>query len=157
MLLQCNCFLSNRATVSGLSPATSYKLSVSSLSPGDTESLSAVTEVRTADDQDHAPSALTVVVLGRHELQINWGFPVAPLGRLFKYELNMNGCVVYVGTERAYTARRLSANTAYTCTVTAITSRGRCHSSPVTKKTARDEYLHSSRWILKETITSQKG
>ncbi|KAK7173753.1 hypothetical protein R3I93_003547 [Phoxinus phoxinus] len=136
------------ATVSGLSPATSYKLSVSSLSPGDTESPRAVTEVRTADGQDHAPSALTVVVLGRHELQINWGFPVAPLGRLFKYELHMNGCVVYVGTERAYAARRLSANTAYTCTVTAITSRGRCHSSPVTKKTARDEYLHSSRYIL---------
>lgn len=139
------------ATVSGLSPATSYKLSVSSLGPGDTESLRAVTEVRTADDQDHAPSALTVVVLGRHELQINWGVPVAPLGRLFKYELNMNGCVVYMGTERAYTARRLSANTAYTCTVTAITSRGRCQSSPVTKKTARDEYLHSSRYMLSPT------
>ncbi|XP_051750422.1 uncharacterized protein LOC127513015 isoform X1 [Ctenopharyngodon idella] len=136
------------ATVSGLSPATSYKLSVSSLGPGDKESPRAVTEVRTADNQDHAPSALTVVVLGRHELQINWGVPVAPLGRLFKYELNMNGCVVYMGTERAYTARRLSANTAYTCTVTAITSRGRCQSSPVTKKTARDEYLPSSRYML---------
>ncbi|XP_067263447.1 uncharacterized protein [Chanodichthys erythropterus] len=136
------------ATVNGLSPATCYKLSVSSLGQGDAESPRAVTEVRTADDQDHAPSALTVVVLGRHKLQIKWGVPVAPLGRLFKYELNMNGCVVYMGTERAYTARSLSANTAYTCTVTAITSKGRCQSSPVTKKTARDEYLHSSRYML---------
>ncbi|KAI2664213.1 Usherin [Labeo rohita] len=135
------------ATVSCLSPGTTYQLSVSSLGPGDTESPRAVTEVRTAEDQDHAPSALAVVVLGRHELQINWGAPVAPLGRLFKYELSLNGCVVYLGTERSYTARRLSTNTSYTCVVTAITSRGRCHSSPVTKKTARDEYLHSHRYL----------
>ncbi|XP_042580999.1 uncharacterized protein LOC109064978 isoform X2 [Cyprinus carpio] len=135
------------ATVGCLSPGTSYQLSVSSLGPGDTESPRAVTEVRTAEDQDHAPSAVTVVVLGRHELQINWGAPVAPLGRLFKYELSLNGCVVYLGTERSYTACRLSANTAYTCVVTAITSRGRCQSSPVTKKTARDEFLHSHRYL----------
>lgn len=148
--------LSDRATVGCLSPGTSYQLSVSSLGPGDTESPRAVTEVRTAEDQDHAPSAVTVVVLGRHELQINWGAPVAPLGRLFKYELSLNGCVVYLGTERSYTACRLSANTAYTCVVTAITSRGRCQSSPVTKKTARDEFLHSHRCILIEKpITPQ--
>ncbi|KAK2911470.1 hypothetical protein Q8A67_003603 [Cirrhinus molitorella] len=135
------------ATVSCLSSGTSYQLSVSSLGPKDTESPRAVIEVKTAEDQDHAPSALAVVVLGRHELQINWGAPVAPLGRLFKYELSLNGCVVYLGTERSYTARRLSANTAYTCVVTAITSRGRCQSCPVTKNTARDEYLHSHRYL----------
>ncbi|XP_043096564.1 usherin-like isoform X2 [Puntigrus tetrazona] len=129
------------ATVGSLSPGTSYRLSVSSLGPGDTESPRAVTEVKTAEDQDHAPSAVTVVVLGRHELQINWGAPVAPLGRLFRYELSLNGCVVYLGTGRSYTACRLNAYTAYTCIVTALTSRGRCQSSPVTKKTHR--YLHS--------------
>ncbi|XP_051516003.1 uncharacterized protein LOC127419023 [Myxocyprinus asiaticus] len=139
------------AVVSGLSPSTSYQLSVSSLGPGDTQSPRAGSEVRTADDQDHAPSSLTIAVLGRHEIQINWRAPVVPLGRLFKYELSLNGCVVYLGTERAYTARRLSANTAYTCIITAITSRGRCQSRPVTKKTARDEYMHSNRYLHSPT------
>lgn len=137
--------LSDRATVGCLSPGTSYQLSVSSLGPGDTKSPRVVTEVRTAENKDHAPSVVAVVVLGRHELQINWGAPVAPLGRLFKYELSLNGCVVYLGPERSYTACRLSANTAYTSVVSAITSRGRCQSSPVTKKTARDEFLHLHR------------
>ncbi|XP_051951806.1 uncharacterized protein LOC127621996 [Xyrauchen texanus] len=139
------------AVVSGLSPSTSYQLSVSSLGPGDAQSPRAGSEVRTADDQDHAPSSLTIAVLGRHEIQINWRAPVVPLGRLFKYELSLNGCVTYLGTERAYTARRLSANTAYTCIITAITSRGRCQSRPVTKKTARDEYLHSNRYLHSST------
>ncbi len=109
--------MSYRATVGCLSPGTSYQLSVSSLGPGNTESPRVVTGVRTAEDKDHAPSVVAVVVLGRHELQINWGAPVAPLGRLFRYELSLNGCVVYLGPERSYTAYRLSANTAYTCVV----------------------------------------
>lgn len=146
MYSQCiSSVLLDSAVVSGLSPGTPYELSVRSLCPGHAASPRTVTEVRTADNQDHAPSAVTVVVLGRHELQINWRSPPVPLGRLFKYELSLNGCVAYVGTETAYTVRRLSANTAYTCIVTAITSKGRCHSRPVTKKTARDEYLPSNR------------
>ncbi|KAI7813022.1 hypothetical protein IRJ41_013808 [Triplophysa rosa] len=144
------------AVVSGLSPGTNYVLSARSLCPGYAASARAVTKVKTADDQDHAPSALTLVVLGRHELQINWRAPAVPLGRLFKYELSVNGCVAYVGTERVYTARRLSANTAYTCIVTAVTSRGRCHSRPVTKKTARDEYLPLNR-NLSSAITSKSS
>lgn len=141
--------------MSGLSPGTNYELSARSFCPGYAASARTVTKVKTADDQDHAPSALTLVVLGRHELQINWRAPAVPLGRLFKYELSLNGRVAFVGKERAHTARRLSANTAYTCVVTAVTSRGRCHSRPVIKKTARDEYLPSNRW--RRTVTSQIG
>lgn len=131
--------------VSGLSPSTQYRLRVCAVGLTDITGPFAEVEVSTADVQDHAPSGLTVVVLGRHELHVSWGVPLTPLGRLFNYELRMNGDVAYLGTERVHTARRLAANTAYTCTVTAITSRGRCESRPVTKRTARDEYQHTQR------------
>ncbi|CAB1318562.1 unnamed protein product, partial [Coregonus sp. 'balchen'] len=98
--------------------------------------------------KDHAPSGLTMVVLGRHELQIMWGAPLVPLGCLFHYELRLNGHVAYLGTERAHIVRRLATNTAYTCTVTAITSKGRCQSRPITKRTACDEYPHTEVSIL---------
>ncbi|XP_041915616.1 uncharacterized protein LOC121680347 isoform X2 [Alosa sapidissima] len=133
--------------VSGLSPSTQYRLRVCALGLGDATGPFAEVEASTADAQDHAPSVLTVVVLGRHELHVCWGAPLAPLGRLFNYELRMNGDVAYLGTERVHTARRLASNTAYTCTVTAITSRGRCECQPVTKRTARDEYQHTQRCL----------
>ncbi|XP_072549188.1 uncharacterized protein [Salminus brasiliensis] len=134
-------------TVSCLSPSTTYTLSVCALGPGDKAGPRSSIAVQTDESHDHAPSGLTVAVLGRHELHISWGAPAAPLGRLFNYELHMNGFVVYLGTERAHTARRLTANTAYTCTVTAITSRGRCQSRPVTKRTAKDGYMNINRCL----------
>ena len=131
--------------MSGLSPSTQYWLRVCAVGLADITGPFTEVEVSTADIQDHAPSRLMVVVLGRHELHISWGTPLVPLGRLFNYELRMNGDVAYLGTERVHTARRLAANTAYTCTVTAITSRGRREGRPVTKRTARDEYQHTHR------------
>lgn len=134
-----------RAIVGGLSPGTLYRLGVCAVGPGDAAGERAMVDARTSEGQDHAPAGLAVTVLGRRELLVSWGAPAPPLGRLFNYELRLNGRVAYLGTERAYTARRLTANTAYTCTVTAITSRGRCQSRPVTKRTARDEYVHTQR------------
>lgn len=142
--LPCLCF-SVRVIVSGLAPSTQHRLRVCAVGLADITGPFAEVGVSTADALDHAPTGLTVVVLGRHELHISWGPPLAPLGRLFNYELRMNNNVAYLGTERVHTARRLAANTAYTCTVTAITSRGRCESQPVTKRTSRDEYQHTQR------------
>ncbi|XP_029622561.1 uncharacterized protein LOC115202605 [Salmo trutta] len=136
-----------RAVVGGLSPGTLFQLGVCAVGPGEEVGPCAEVEVRTAKDQDHAPSGLTMVVLGRHELQIMWGAPLVPLGRLFNYELRLNGRVAYLGTARAHTARHLAANTAYTCTVTAITTRGRSQSRSVTKRTARDEYPYTQRCL----------
>ncbi|XP_041706767.1 uncharacterized protein LOC121541656 [Coregonus clupeaformis] len=136
-----------KAVVGGLSPGTLFQLGVCAVGPGEEVGPCAEVEVRTAKDQDHAPSGLTMVVLGRHELQIMWGAPLVPLGRLFNYELRLNGRVAYLGTERAHTARHLAANTAYTCTVAAITTRGRSQSQSVTKRTARDEYPHTQRCL----------
>ncbi|XP_063067196.1 uncharacterized protein LOC134458698 [Engraulis encrasicolus] len=161
------------ATVSGLRPSTHYLLRVRAVGLNETAGAFASVEAQTTPSSDphqalpvatspdrhldhhahhehhahHAPCALTVAVLGRHELHISWGAPLSPLGRLFNYELRMNGQVAYLGTERFHAARRLAASTAYTCTVTAITSRGRCDSRSVTKRTARDEYQNTHRCL----------
>ncbi|XP_069841733.1 uncharacterized protein [Dendropsophus ebraccatus] len=125
--------------VGGLSPSTCYTLSVCSCnSRGHSPRVSIVT--RTMDRGDHAPDRLTVYVIGRSELFITWEVPKDPIGRFFNYELSMNRKSVYLGTERSYTARRLTPSTEYTCAVCAITSEGRYESRPVTKRTARDEY-----------------
>ncbi|XP_069097545.1 uncharacterized protein [Pleurodeles waltl] len=125
--------------VGGLTPDTSYTFSVCACtSKGRGEK--AFVEARTTDTGEHAPGKLSLYVVGRSEIFITWDVPKVPLGRFFNYELCLNGKVVYLGTERTYTARRLTANTEYTCTVSAITSEGRCESRPVTRRTAKDEY-----------------
>ncbi|XP_068104874.1 uncharacterized protein [Hyperolius riggenbachi] len=130
--------------VSGLSPSTSYTFSVCSCSSrGHSQKVSLVT--RTLDRGDHAPDKLTVYVMGRSEIFITWEVPKDTIGRFFNYELSMNGKSVYLGTERSYTARRLTPNTEYTCVVCAITSEGRYDSRPVTKRTAKDEYSNLSK------------
>nr|XP_033818170.1 uncharacterized protein LOC117368544 [Geotrypetes seraphini] len=138
-----NAFLDSTSELSyivgGLLPSTSYTFSIyASTSKGKGEKAFLV--VKTADTGDHAPRKLTLYVVGRSEIFITWNVPRVLLGRFFNYELCLNGKVVYLGTERSYTAKRLTANTEYTCRVSAITSEGRCESKPVTKRTAKDEY-----------------
>ncbi|XP_018088011.1 uncharacterized protein LOC108699880 isoform X2 [Xenopus laevis] len=128
----------------GLSPSTKYKFSVSACtSTGHSQKVCLV--VKTMDNGDHAPCKLNLCVIGRSEIFITWDGPKVPLGRFFNYELCLNGKPVYLGTERSYTARRLVPNMEYTCTVCAITSEGRYESRPVTKRTAKDEYIRLCR------------
>ncbi|GCB72725.1 fibronectin type III domain containing protein 3C1-like [Scyliorhinus torazame] len=140
--------------VSGLTPSKSYGFHVcacTSKGKGERSSLAAIT----ADPGDHAPSKLTLNVLGRNEMFITWDMPEVPLGRLFNFELCMNGKVVYLGPDRSFTARRLTANTEYTCAVSAITSEGKCESKPVMKKTAKDEYENTTRCLYSPARMSQ--
>ncbi|XP_037735640.2 uncharacterized protein LOC102945288 [Chelonia mydas] len=130
--------------VGGLAPSTSYRLSVCACT-SKVQGGKATLLTKTMSLRGHAPEGLTLLVLGRSEIFVTWDVPKAPLGRFFNYELCLNGEVVYLGTARSYTARRLRANTAYTCTVSALTSAGRCVSRPVTKRTPRDEYSDVSR------------
>nr|XP_032636030.1 uncharacterized protein LOC116824668 [Chelonoidis abingdonii] len=130
--------------VGGLAPSTSYRLSVCACT-SKAQGEKATLLTKTMSLKGHAPERLTLVVLGRSEIFVRWDVPKAPLGRFFNYELCLNGEVVYLGTARSYMARRLRANTAYTCTVSALTSAGRCVSRPVTKRTPRDEYSDVSR------------
>ncbi|XP_007898569.2 uncharacterized protein LOC103183109 [Callorhinchus milii] len=149
--------------VSGLTPSTSYEFgvcAVTSRGRGERALLSA----RTDCPGDHAPSKLAVTVLGRNEMFITWDVPQVPLGRLFNFELCLNGQVVYMGPERSFTARRLAANTEHSCSVSAITSEGRSQSRTVTKKTAKDEYGKTSRYFYSFSrtnhslpLTSTKG
>ncbi|XP_043575857.1 uncharacterized protein LOC122564755 isoform X1 [Chiloscyllium plagiosum] len=140
--------------VSGLTPSKSYVFHVcacTSKGKGAKSCLSA----STADPGDHAPSKLTLNVLGRNEMFITWDMPEVSLGRLFNFELCMNGRVVYLGPDRSFTARRLTANTEYTCTVSAITSEGKCESKPVMKKTAKDEYENTTRCLYSPARMNQ--
>ncbi|GCC24770.1 hypothetical protein chiPu_0003172 [Chiloscyllium punctatum] len=140
--------------VSGLTPSKSYVFHVcacTSKGKGAKSCLSA----STADPGDHAPSKLTLNVLGRNEMFITWDMPEVSLGRLFNFELCMNGRVVYLGPDRSFTARRLTANTEYTCTISAITSEGKCESKPVMKKTAKDEYENTTRCLYSPARMTQ--
>ncbi|XP_038638522.1 uncharacterized protein LOC119955936 [Scyliorhinus canicula] len=140
--------------VSGLTPSKSYGFHVcacTSKGKGERSTLAA----STADPGNHAPSKLTLNVLGRNEMFITWDMPEVPLGRLFNFELCMNGKVVYLGPDRSFTARRLTANTEYTCAVSAITSEGKCESKPVMKKTAKDEYENTTRCLYSPARMSQ--
>lgn len=135
--------------MSSLSPGTTYTISICALGPGHTSSSRCSVLIHTADGHDHAPGGLEVSVLGCHKLQIIWDAPAVPIGRLFSYELRLNGCVVYLGRKRMHTACHLTANTPYICTVTAVTSRGRYQSRAVTKRTTKDEYLNTNRRVKK--------
>ncbi|CAM4645776.1 unnamed protein product, partial [Lepidochelys olivacea] len=137
--------------VGGLAPSTSYRVSVCACT-SKVQGGKATLLTKTMSLRGHAPEGLTLLVLGRSEIFVTWDVPKAPLGRFFNYELCLNGEVVYLGTARSYMARRLRANTAYTCTVSALTSAGRCVSRPVTKRTPRDEYSDVSSLDLKEFL-----
>lgn len=141
-----------RTTVRSLSPSTTYTISICAMGPGDTSSSRCSVTIHTADGQDHAPRGLAVVVLGCYKLQIFWSAPAVPLGRLMSYELRLNGCVAYLGRECEHTARHLTTNTLYTCTVTAITSRGRYKSQAVTKRTAKNENVNINRRVKRNLI-----
>nr|XP_048678377.1 uncharacterized protein LOC125623311 isoform X3 [Caretta caretta] len=130
--------------VGGLAPSTSYRVSICACT-SKVQGGKATLLTKTMSLRGHAPEGLTLLVLGRSEIFVTWDVPKAPLGRFFNYELCLNGEVVYLGTARSYMARRLRANTAYTCTISALTSAGRCVSRPVTKRTPRDDYSDVSR------------
>ena len=65
----------------------------------------------------HAPAKPDVSVRGRCELHVTWHPPVAPLGRITRYDLAVDGEIVYSGTDLQYTIRRLKPDTDYTLTV----------------------------------------
>ena len=65
----------------------------------------------------HAPSKPHVQVLGRNELHVTWEPPEVPLGRITRYDVLMNGKIIYSGTELSYAVRRLTPDTEYSFVV----------------------------------------
>ena len=62
----------------------------------------------------HCPSKPDVLVRGRSEMHISWKPPEVPQGKLTRYDLAMNGDVIYSGTDLHYTVLRLRPDTEYT-------------------------------------------
>ncbi|CAH1785419.1 unnamed protein product [Owenia fusiformis] len=132
------------AIISGLHPNTTYEVHVcasTSKGKGPKASMSGSTSELGA----HAPAKPTVHVIGRNELKITWDAPEVPLGRISKYEVTMNGKVVYSGNAYSFSPHRLTPDTEYVVTVAAITNEGRCESKPSKKRTAKDEFDESTR------------
>ncbi|KAH9512444.1 hypothetical protein Btru_039590 [Bulinus truncatus] len=88
----------------------------------------------------HAPGKPNVQVLGRNEIHITWDPPEVPMGRITRYDVTMNGKIIFSGIDLSCSARRLSPDTEYTFTVTALTSEGRFESKPAKKRTTKDEF-----------------
>ncbi|XP_033096013.1 uncharacterized protein LOC117100434 isoform X3 [Anneissia japonica] len=126
-------------TLSALAPSTKYDIYVCAFNhkgKGPKAWISAAT----GELGKHAPGKPILNVRGRNEIHLTWLPPEFPLGRLHKFEITLNGKVVYSGTDLSFTARRLVPNTEYTFKVVAVTSEGRCESEPAKKKTLKDEY-----------------
>ena len=66
---------------------------------------------------------------GRNELHVSWKPPEVPLGRISRYDLLMDGEVVYSGTDLHHTARRLRPDKEYTFVVRRQTSQNQIFSS----------------------------
>ena len=61
-----------------------------------------------------------MLVRGRSEIHITWKPPEVPQGKLTRYDLSMNGEVIYAGTDLHFTAIRLKPDTEYVFIVSQI-------------------------------------
>ncbi|XP_041370991.1 uncharacterized protein LOC121384598 [Gigantopelta aegis] len=125
--------------ITGLSANTQYEIMVCAATgkgKGDKASVFGTTPELGA----HAPSRPQVHVLGRNEIHVSWGPPEVPLGRITRYDVVMNGRVVYSGTDLSFTTRRLTPDTDYTFIIVALTSEGKFESKSTKKRTSKDEY-----------------
>nr|XP_022325273.1 uncharacterized protein LOC111125594 isoform X4 [Crassostrea virginica] len=125
--------------LTGLTASTSYNIEVcaaTSKGKGDKSYIVGTTSEIGA----HAPSKPHVQVLGRNELHVTWEPPEVPLGRITRYDVLMNGKIIYSGTELSYAVRRLTPDTEYSFVVVALTSEGKFDSKATKKRTAKDEY-----------------
>ncbi|GFO49572.1 usherin, partial [Plakobranchus ocellatus] len=120
------------AIISGLSANTVYEIQ----GKGPRASVSGTT----AELGAHAPSKPHVQVLGRNEVHVSWDPPEVPMGRITRYDVSMNGKIIYSGTDLSVGARRLTPDTEYTFIVTALTNEGKFESKATKKRTAKDEF-----------------
>ncbi|GFR92056.1 usherin [Elysia marginata] len=127
------------AIISGLSANTVYEIQVcAATSKG--KGLRASVSGTTAELGAHAPSKPHVQVLGRNEVHVSWEPPEVPMGRITRYDVSMNGKIIYSGTDLSVGARRLTPDTEYTFIVTALTNEGKFESKATKKRTSKDEF-----------------
>ncbi|XP_048773172.1 uncharacterized protein LOC125678626 isoform X3 [Ostrea edulis] len=125
--------------LTGLTANTSYQVEVCAATSRGKGEKSYVVGT-TSEIGAHAPSKPHVQVLGRNELHITWEPPEVPLGRITRYDVLMNGKIIYSGTDLSYTVRRLTPDTEYSFVIVALTSEGKFDSKATKRRTAKDEY-----------------
>ncbi|KAK3601002.1 hypothetical protein CHS0354_008111 [Potamilus streckersoni] len=129
----------NSTIITGLSPSTKYEVQVcAATAVGKGEK--AGTVGTTSEIGAHAPSKPNIHVLGRNEIHLSWDPPEVPLGRFNRFDILMNGKIIYSGTDLNFTVRRLTPDTEYTFVVIALTTEGKFESKPAKKRTSKDEY-----------------
>ncbi|XP_066293639.1 uncharacterized protein [Branchiostoma lanceolatum] len=129
--------------ISGLQPQTTYDIHVCAITNKGKGPRASV-KGRTEDLGAHAPEKPSLTVQGRHEVFATWDLPEVLLGRLSKFELHVNGKIVYSGTDRSFKVTRLKPDTDYSVTVVAVTNQGKCESEASKVRTAKDEYSSAS-------------
>ncbi|XP_078687513.1 uncharacterized protein LOC144919797 isoform X2 [Branchiostoma floridae x Branchiostoma belcheri] len=129
--------------ISGLQPQTTYDIHICAITNKGKGPRASV-KGRTEDLGAHAPEKPSLTVQGRHEVFATWDLPEVLLGRLTKFELHVNGKIVYSGTDRSFKVTRLKPDTDYSVTVVAVTNQGKCESEAAKVRTAKDEYSSAS-------------
>lgn len=125
--------------ITGLSGNSNYEVHVCAATSKGKGAKATVSGV-TSEVGAHAPSKPNLHVIGRNEIHVSWDAPEVPLGKITKYELNMNGKQIFMGMEMSFTSRRLKPDTEYTFTVSAVTGEGKSESKPSKARTHRDVY-----------------
>ncbi|CAG5115519.1 unnamed protein product, partial [Candidula unifasciata] len=125
--------------ISGLTSNTAYEIQVCAATVKGKGPKAVCTGI-TAELGTHAPSKPQVQVLGRSEVHVSWEPPQLPLGRITRYDVSMNGKIIYSGTELSCSVHRLTPDTEYCFVVTALTNEGKFDSKVTKKRTAKDEY-----------------
>eukprot|EP00118_Oscarella_pearsei_P006773 m.31278 g.31278 ORF g.31278 m.31278 type:complete len:944 (+) comp31472_c0_seq1:44-2875(+) len=142
--------------VSGLQPGSRHKFEVMAITSNGYGDPSVMYGGPLAAG-DHCPPKPQLTVLGRHEIFVTFLPPPQPLGQIRKYELKVDGRVVYTGVNMQYKCTRLTPDTEYVFTVCALTSEGRSESAPARKRTGRDFFPARAKLITDAGALSGVG
>ncbi|XP_052821544.1 uncharacterized protein LOC106871214 isoform X2 [Octopus bimaculoides] len=131
--------MENISFINGLLPATNYILQVAAANRRGRGPFSSL-QINTPDKYSYIPPKLNVAVIGRNEIHLSWLPPKDALGRVNRYEVFMDGAMVYSGNNMTLALTRLTPDTEYTFVVSAITNEGRLYSAPLKKKTVKGDF-----------------
>ncbi|XP_036371425.1 uncharacterized protein LOC118768674 [Octopus sinensis] len=143
--------MENISIINGLIPATNYILQVAAANKRGRGPFSSL-QINTPDKYSYIPPKLNVAVIGRNEVHLSWLPPKDALGRVNRYEVFMDGTLVYSGNNMTLALTRLTPDREYTFVVSAITNEGRLDSVPLKKKTFKDDF--NTETIVSRSVTN---
>ncbi len=129
-------------TVNGLSPNTTYNVTVTAIDAAGNESSPAATSVTTENSSDNqapsTPGNLTASNTTTNSTDLSWNASTDNVG-VTGYRVYVNGNLDGTTTGLNYTVNGLSPNTTYNITVTAIDAAGNESSPAATSVTTEDD------------------